>query len=340
MSVYLHNIVQKVKLILQTRPFVWTSASPYRMCTDNNRLQCQSIHGEERAMRLCRFNDDRLGLVEGSTIYDVTSSTETLPSRRWPFPMGDALVAHLPEVCRAAEKLKPHASRFDLARVALRSPIANPGKVMAAPANYRLHVEIDAKDPAVHHNVHNKQLAGLERPVETLGLFLKATSSVVGPSPGINLNWQERRNDYEAELVVVIGKAGKNILAENATEHIAGYCVGLDMSVRGAQERSFRKSADSYTVLGPWLTTADEIADPEQLTLWLTLNGTERQRSSTAAMTVGIRHLIEIASSAYTLYPGDILMTGTPEGVGAVSPGDIIVTGCDGLGEMTVPVGI
>ncbi|MCK1468299.1 fumarylacetoacetate hydrolase family protein [Bradyrhizobium sp. CW10] len=103
---------------------------------------------------------------------------------------------------------------------------------------------------------------------------------------------------------------------------------------------SFRKSADSYTVLGPWLTTADEIADPEQLTLWLTLNGTERQRSSTAAMTVGIRHLIEIASSAYTLYPGDILMTGTPEGVGAVSPGDIIVTGCDGLGEMTVPVGI
>ncbi|WP_247402492.1 MULTISPECIES: fumarylacetoacetate hydrolase family protein, partial [unclassified Bradyrhizobium] len=268
MSVYLHNIVQKVKRLLNKRPFVWTLASPYRMYTDNNWLQCQSMHGEEHAMRLCRFNDDRLGLVEGSTIYDVTSSTETLPSRRWPFPMGDALVAHLPEVCRAAEKLKPHASRFDLARVALRSPIANPGKVMAAPANYRLHVEIDAKDPAVHHNVHNKQLAGLERPVETLGLFLKATSSVVGPSPGINLNWQERRNDYEAELVVVIGKAGKNILAENATEHIAGYCVGLDMSVRGAQERSFRKSADSYTVLGPWLTTADEIADPEQLTLW------------------------------------------------------------------------
>ena len=91
-------------------------------------------------------------------------------------------------------------------------------------------------------------------------------------------------------------------------------------------------------MLGPWLTTADEIADPQQLTLWLTLNGKPRQRSSTAAMTVGIRRLIEIASSAYTLYPGDILMTGTPEGVGAVVPGDIIFTGCDGLGEMTVPV--
>jgi len=339
MMVYVHNIVQDVKCIDIFWQLYSTAVRTYCMYTDNIWLNCRSIHGEERAMRLCRFNDDRLGLVEGSTVYDVTASIETLPSRRWPFPMGDALVAHLHEVCGAAEKLKPHASRFDLAQVALRSPIANPGKVMAAPANYRLHVEIDAKDPAIHHNVHNKQLAGLERPVETLGLFLKATSSVVGPGQGIQLNWQERRNDYEAELVVVIGKAGKNILAEHAMEHIAGYCVGLDMSVRGAEERSFRKSADSYTVLGPWLTTADEIADPEQLTLWLTLNGTERQRSSTAAMTVGIRRLIEIASSAYTLYPGDILMTGTPEGVGAVSPGDIIVTGCDRLGEMTVPVG-
>jgi 2-keto-4-pentenoate hydratase/2-oxohepta-3-ene-1,7-dioic acid hydratase in catechol pathway len=291
-------------------------------------------------MRLCRFDDDQLGLVEGSAIYDVTASIQSLPSCRWPFPMGDALIAHLSEICSAAQKLKPHARRFDLAQVRLRSPVANPSKIMAAPANYRLHVEIDANDPAVHHNVHNEQLAGLDRPVETLGLFLKATSSVVGPTPGISLNWQGKRNDYEAELVVVIGKAGKNIRAENAMEHIAGYCVGLDMSVRGPEERSFRKSADSYTVLGPWLTTADEIANPEQLTLWLTLNDAPRQRSSTAAMTVGIRRLIEIASSAYTLYPGDILMTGTPEGVGAVAPGDILVAGCDGLGEMTVPVGI
>jgi 2-keto-4-pentenoate hydratase/2-oxohepta-3-ene-1,7-dioic acid hydratase in catechol pathway len=291
-------------------------------------------------MRLCRFDDDRLGLVEGLVVHDVTGAIEAVPPFRWPTPMGDGLIAHLPAVCRAAQKLKPHARQFELTSVKLRSPIANPSKIMAAPANYRLHVEIDAKDPAIHHNVHNKQLAGLDRPVETLGLFLKATSSVAGPCPGISLNWPEKRNDYEAELVVVIGKTGKNISAEDAMDYVAGYCVGLDMSVRGAEERSFRKSADSYTVLGPWLTTADEIADPEQLTLWLTLNGKPRQRSSTAAMTVGIRRLIEIASSAYTLYPGDVLMTGTPEGVGAVVPGDIIVTGCDGLGEMTVPIRI
>ena len=291
-------------------------------------------------MRLCRFNDDRLGLVEGLVVHDVTGAIEAVPRSRWPFPMGDALIAHLSAVCAAAEKLKPHARRFDLSQVELRSPVANPSKVMAAPANYRLHIEIDANDPAVHHNVHNKQLAGLDRPVETLGLFLKATSSVAGPSPGISLNWRDRRNDYEAELVVVIGKTARNVGAENAMEYVGGYCVGLDMSVRGAEERSFRKSADSYTILGPGLTTVDEIADPERLSLWLTLNGESRQRSSTAAMIVGIPRLIEIASSAYTLFPGDILMTGTPEGVGAVSPGDIIVTGCDGLGEMTVAVGV
>ena len=105
--------------------------------------------------------------------------------------------------------------------------------------------------------------------------------------PGIRSNWHNKRNRLRGRTVVVIGKTGKNIQAENAMEHIAGYCVGLDVSVRGPEERSFRKSADSYTVLGPWLTTADEIADPEQLTLWLTLNGVPRQRSSTAAMTVG-----------------------------------------------------
>jgi 2-keto-4-pentenoate hydratase/2-oxohepta-3-ene-1,7-dioic acid hydratase in catechol pathway len=289
-------------------------------------------------MRLCRFDDDRLGLVENHAVYDVTAALACLPQYRWPFPIGDALVAGLSKVRSAAEKLKPDAQVHDLGKVKLLSPVANPSKVMAAPANYRLHVEIDAKDPGLHHNVHNKQLEGLDRPVETLGLFLKATSSVAGPDPGVSLNWLTRRNDYEAELVVVIGRTGKNIRFEDAMDHIAGYCVGLDMSVRGAEDRSFRKSADTYTVLGPWLTTADEVADPEKLELWLTLNGKPRQRSSTAAMTVGIRRLIEIASAAYTLYPGDVLMTGTPEGVGAVVHGDVIVTGCDGLGEMTVRV--
>jgi 2-keto-4-pentenoate hydratase/2-oxohepta-3-ene-1,7-dioic acid hydratase in catechol pathway len=279
-----------------------------------------------------------LGLVKEDVVFDVTEALKVLPSMRWPVPMGDALVRGLSDLRNAVPEARRNATRHSLAEINLLSPVANPGKILAAPANYRLHVEIDAQDPAVHHNVHNKQLEGVEKPVEKLGFFLKATSSIAGPSDGFVINWPDRRNDYEAELVVVIGKEGKDIPAGKAMDHIAGYCLGLDMSVRGAEERSFRKSADTYTTLGPWLTTADEITDPEKLDLWLTLNGETKQRSSTGAMTVGIRRMIELASSCYTLHPGDILMTGTPEGVGAVTAGDVIVAGCNGLGNMTVPV--
>ena len=289
-------------------------------------------------MRLCRFDNDRLGLLENDAVCDVTAATEVIESRRWPLPPGDPLVANLAALTARINKLAPESRRIPLRHVALLSPITSPTKIMAAPANYRLHVEVDVKDPAINAGVHLRQLEGVERPVEKLGLFLKASSSLVGPADGVRVIWPERRTDYEAELVVVIGKGGRNIAASDAMAHIAGYCVGLDMTVRGAEDRSFRKSADSYTVIGPWLTTADEIADPHNLTLWLTLNGKERQRSSTAAMTVAIPRLIEIASAVYTLYPGDLLFTGTPEGVGAVAPGDTIVAGCEGLGEFAVAV--
>src|SRR5947207_4574056 len=107
------------------------------MYTDNYeaRPAPRSATRERPAMRLCRFDDDRLGLVEGTTVYDVTAAIEAIPSRRWPFPIGDALIAHLSEICSAAQKLKPHARKFDLAQVELRSPVANPSKIMAAPAN-------------------------------------------------------------------------------------------------------------------------------------------------------------------------------------------------------------
>ena len=296
------------------------------------------MDGGDDRVRFCRFDSDQLGLVEGDVVYDVSSALECLPSHRWPFPLGDALVRRLDSVRKAASEVKAKAKTYRLDQIRLLSPVANPSKVMAAPANYRLHVEIDAADPAVHHNLHNKQLEGVERPVEKLGLFLKANSAVSGPHDGVRLNWLDRRNDFEAELCIIIGKTCRKVSAEHAFDYVAGYCVGLDMSVRGVEDRSFRKSADTYCVLGPWLTTADEVRDSGNLELWLKLNGEYKQRSSTAAMTVGIPRLIELASHAYTLYPGDVIMTGTPEGVGSVKPGDVISAGCDGLGAMTVPV--
>jgi 2-keto-4-pentenoate hydratase/2-oxohepta-3-ene-1,7-dioic acid hydratase in catechol pathway len=289
-------------------------------------------------MKLCRFNDDRLGLVEGDTVLDVSAALDVLPAVRWPVPLGDPLVSHLAALVAAVRDVRTAAARLPLAQVRLHSPLTNPSKVMAAPANYRLHVEQDTKDPGVDHGVHRKALEGVERPTEKYGLFLKATSAIAGPAEGVQVILPERRTDHEIELAVVIGKAGHAIPRADAMQHVAGYCIGLDMTVRGTEDRSFRKSADSYTVLGPWFVTADEVADPHALTMSLWVNGERRQHSSTGAMTVDIPDLIAIASSMYTLHPGDVILTGTPEGVGPVVPGDTVRVACDLLGEMSFAV--
>ncbi|MPM65918.1 Ureidoglycolate lyase [bioreactor metagenome] len=160
----------------------------------------------------------------------------------------------------------------------------------------------------------------------------------MGPGHGIEIQHPDRRNDHEAELVAVIGKAGRNIPREHAFDHIAAYMIGLDMTVRGPQERSLRKSIDTYSVVGPWLVTADEIDDPQALDFWLTVQGEPRQKANTRDLVLDIPALIEMASSYYTLQPGDLLFTGTPEGVGPVVHGDVITVDIEGIGRMTVDV--
>jgi len=290
-------------------------------------------------MKLCRFDHDCLGLIEGDVVHDVTPALDALPQLRWPVPLGDPLIAHLPALMEAVRLVPRSASPRRLSQVQLHSPITNPSKVMAAPANYRLHVQHDTKDPGVDPGgTHMKALEGVERPAEKYGLFLKATSAIAGATEGIQLVLPERRTDHELELAVVIGRAGHAISRQNAMQHVAGYCIGLDMTVRGTEDRSFRKSPDTYTVLGPYFVTADEIPDPHALTMSLWVNGARRQHSSTGAMTIDIPDLIAIASAVYTLHPGDVILTGTPEGVGPVQPGDVVRVACEGLGEMTLGV--
>ncbi|WP_017525607.1 fumarylacetoacetate hydrolase family protein [Pusillimonas noertemannii] len=282
-------------------------------------------------MRLCRFNSNRLGVVKGDQVFDVTEALDVLPSVSYPLPQVDPLIANLDKVRARIDELLPAASSCALADVTLLSPVANPGKLVAAPVNYRKHLEEARADAEIHHN---SQVAEIQR----VGLFLKATSSLVGPSQGVALRHTDRRNDHEIELAVVIGKGGSRISREDAWSHVAGYCIGLDMTVRGPEERSLRKSIDSYSVLGPWLVTVDEIADATQLDFWLTVNGEPRQRANTRDLVIGIPELIEFASAFYTLHEGDVLYTGTPEGVGPVQPGDVIVANIEGIGEMRVNV--
>src|ERR1700704_5664046 len=193
-------------------------------------------------MRLCRFNNDRLGLVEGDVVSDVTAAVDVLPQLRWPLPAGDPLVTPLAQKTERVKRIVADAPKHKLVDVRLLSPVANPGKIMAAPANYRLHVEMDTKDPAIDAGVHRAQLIDMEAPTEKLGLFLKANSSLVGPSQGIVIPPHAKRLDYEVELAVVIGRVARNIRGSDALTYVAGYCIGFDMNSRGGADRSFRKS--------------------------------------------------------------------------------------------------
>ncbi len=282
-------------------------------------------------MRLCRFDDDRLGVVTGEQVRDVTAVIARLPARRWPLPKGDPLIAGLDELRPAIAEEAKRAPVRPLAQVKLLSPVTNPSKIVAAPVNYRRHLEEARADAQIHFQ---KQVEEIQK----IGLFLKATSALVGPSEGVALRYLDRRNDHEVELALVIGKRADRVRAADWAQYVAGYAIGLDMTIRGPEERSLRKSVDSYAVLGPWLVTADEIADPTNLTLSLTVNGEPRQKANTRDLVLELGTLVELASSFYTLLPGDIILTGTPEGVGPVRPGDVMDAAIDGIGSMRVAV--
>jgi len=282
-------------------------------------------------VRICRFDDDRLGLVEGETVRDVTAAAERLPALRWPVPPGDLFMAHFDAMRHEIERLAPDAPSRPLNEVRLLSPVANPGKIVAAPVNYQKHLDESRADTAIN-------FGSQVRTIDEYGVFLKSPSSLVGPSQGVVADWPDRRIDHEIELAFVIGRGGFRIAEEDALDHVAGYMIGLDMTIRGTEDRSFRKSLDTFTVLGPWLVTADEFGSPDARDFELTVNGETRQKANTRDLIFGVRRLVAYASKAYTLHPGDVFMTGTPEGVGAVQPGDVMRAWIDGIGSMDVAV--
>jgi 2,4-didehydro-3-deoxy-L-rhamnonate hydrolase len=282
-------------------------------------------------MRLCRFDDGRLGVLEGEVIHDVTGALDVLPPCAYPLPQGDPLIANLPAVRERVAALRGGSSHCPLSQVKLLSPVASPGKIVAAPVNYRRHLEEARADAQLNYD---KAIDDIQR----TGLFLKATSSLVGAGEGVRLWHRDRRNDHEIELVAVIGRVGRDIPRARALEYVAGYSIGLDMTLRGPEERSLRKSADTFSVLGPCLVTAEEIVNPAGLNLRLSVNGQPRQAANTRDLLLGVPELIAFASSFYTLYAGDLLFTGTPEGVGPVVPGDEIVAEMDRIGRMAVRV--
>jgi 2,4-didehydro-3-deoxy-L-rhamnonate hydrolase len=280
-------------------------------------------------MKLCRFNNNRDGVVLGNNVYDITEEVESDHAKRDPDRVAPLLTA-LEELKKKSRADTRALKSLPLDEAHFLSPIAAPGKIIGAPLNYAAHIREMAASGF---------LAATNLPtIGEAGLFLKASSSLVGPSQGIQLRFPDRRTDFEIELVVVIGRKASEVTPDHALDYAAGYCIGLDVTLRGHEDRSFRKSIDSYSVIGPWLTTADEIPDPQSLHLRLRLNGSVRQEGSTSDMVYGVAKLISYASTFYTLYPGDLIFTGTPQGVSPLNAGDLLEAECTGLGRMSVSV--
>jgi 2-keto-4-pentenoate hydratase/2-oxohepta-3-ene-1,7-dioic acid hydratase in catechol pathway len=284
-------------------------------------------------MRLCRFDENRLGIVDGEFVRDVTAALDVLPQARYPLPTHDPLIANLPDVLARARSIASSAPALPLAGRRLLSPVANPGKLVAAPVNYQTHLDEVRADKALHQNTAAHTVT-----IQTAGLFLKANSSLVGAGEGVVIRKPDRRTDHEVELAVVIGRTASRVTSGEALGYVAGYTIGLDITIRGTEDRSFRKSVDTHSVLGPWLVTADEIAEPGKLDLEITVNGEQRQKSNTSRLILGVPELIELASSFYTLHPGDVIFTGTPEGVSPIEAGDEIVATIERIGTMRVHV--
>ena len=280
-------------------------------------------------MKICRYDDNRVGLVQDNAVHDVTPVLSELGSFSYPLPKHDPFIAALERLRPRLEAAAKSARPVPLDRVKLLAPVANPGKIIAAPVNYTKHLQEALADKGIHHG-------NLINEIHKAGMFLKATSAVVGPGEGVKLVHTDRRNDHEVELALVIGKTAKNVSASEALRYVAGFCIGLDMTIRGPEERSFRKSPDSYCVLGPWLVTPDELGDPGALQLSITVNGQPRQDANTNDLILNVGELVAWGSSFYSLHPGDVLLTGTPQGVGPVKPGDTMVAKIDRIGSMQV----
>jgi 2-keto-4-pentenoate hydratase/2-oxohepta-3-ene-1,7-dioic acid hydratase in catechol pathway len=280
-------------------------------------------------MKLCRFDHDRIGLVEADQVIDVSDLFDRRPA--WPPPPGDPIVRQALQLKGALSGAAEGRPRLPLGSVRLEAPVAQPGKIVGAPINYRAHIDEAHADEGIGFG---RSFADLKEH----GLFLKASSCLIGPAEEVRLRFPERRSDHEVELVVVMGAEASQVPRERALEHVFGYAIGLDMTVRGPEWPVLRKSCDSYGVLGPWIVTADEIGDPGALELSLSVNGQLRQQASTAQLIYDVPALIEYASSFYTLYPGDLIYTGTPEGVSQVQPGDVMRVSIEKIGEMDVRV--
>lgn len=273
-------------------------------------------------MKIARYDGGRIGVVNEGRITDVTDLVGINPEE-WP-PIGPLrLIAEheaLLPVMAEAERTRPSRP---LADVRLETPVPWPNKLIAYPVNYHDHAK----------EMTSTGLANIQ------GFFLKANSSIIGPSDAIVLpNIQGREFHHECEIGLIIGKTCRDVPPERAMEHVFGFACLMDITVRGKEERVMRKSYETFTPIGPWIVTRDEVPDHANIEMKLWVNDELRQQANSRDLIVDMPNMVSIAASAMTLYPGDIIATGTPAGVGPIVAGDTVTIDVEGVGKMALPV--
>jgi 2-keto-4-pentenoate hydratase/2-oxohepta-3-ene-1,7-dioic acid hydratase in catechol pathway len=294
-------------------------------------------------VKLALFDDQRLGVVTsgpdgaaGATVADVTAA---LP---WPHDPDPLTAGWWRALCRDFASLRPAleaaaaaGAQRPLADVTLRAPVLSPSKIVAAASNYGEHV-------AEMHGVQERTLGRVEPWMMEFDVFLKSPSAIVGPGADVVLPAEVvhagHEVHHESELVIVIGAGGKDIPLDRAMDAVLGFTAGLDITVRSAADRSKRKSYDSFSPLGPWIVTRDELGDGADLDILLTCGGSVRQSVNTRDLLTPVPQIVAYASSIMTLNPGDVLFTGAPPGVGPITSGEELEMSVSGIGAMTVRV--
>jgi 2-keto-4-pentenoate hydratase/2-oxohepta-3-ene-1,7-dioic acid hydratase in catechol pathway len=279
--------------------------------------------GWEERMKLLRFGEkgrERPGLVDREgRIRDLSGHTSDIAGEA----LTESGLAHLREIDPSALPLAPAGAR-------LGPCVGGVGKIVCIGRNYREHA----------------RETGSEAPTEPV-LFMKATSAIAGPNDPVPMPRESDKLDWEVELGVVIVARAKYVSQADALRHVAGYCVVNDVSERTFQrdrggQWTKGKSCDGFGPLGPWLVTRDEVPDPQNLHLWLEVDGRRFQDGSTADMIFPVAHLVAYISGFMSLHPGDVISTGTPAGVGLgqkppifLKVGQRMRLGIDGLGEQS-----
>jgi 2-keto-4-pentenoate hydratase/2-oxohepta-3-ene-1,7-dioic acid hydratase in catechol pathway len=291
-------------------------------------------------MKICHYNANEAGAVVDGRVHPIGEALVRAGHLRGGYTMREVVdaLANAPEALRCAREAIGRPGSLPLSSVKLLAPILDPSSIWAAASNYKAHAEEmrrkgGSSDRAEY--THDELMAEF---------FLKPASSIVGPGGTVVLPKVSKDVDFECELCAVIGGTARRVSEADALEHVFGYTICWDFSQRdpwgrGRQNtRNIRKGFDTFTGLGPWIVTRDEIADPQDLAIRVEQNDKLEMQAHTSDMICGLREHIRFLSGVLTLRPGDLITTGTPAGVRKLKHGDRLKGSIEGIGEMEVDV--